>query len=156
MMKTNLCFFIAPRSIIPLMIALELIKAFLQVPELLTVGSAQERAAFIATCLEGRTVREAAQAIGVSKSQVTNLADLFKVKLATRMMELRKKRVAVSAEYRTLSRDLYERLCEVRNASGNDDDDWWGGHKIGSFDTRAVSREDWAEATGTRLRDPDE
>ena len=130
---------------------LELLKAFLQVPELSTVGSAQERAAFIAIRLDGRTFREAGQAIGVSKSQVTNLADLFQAKLATRMMELRRKRIAGSPEYR----GLYARLCEVGAESGSAGD-WWGGHKIGSFNTGAVSREDWAEATGTRLRDPDE
>ena len=73
------------------MITDELLKEFLNVPELSAVGSAQERAAFIAIRLEGRTVHEAGQAIGVSKSQVTNLADLFQTKLATRMMELRRK-----------------------------------------------------------------
>jgi DNA-directed RNA polymerase specialized sigma24 family protein len=82
--------------------AIILLKAFLQVPELSTVGSTQERAAFIAVRLEGRTVREAGQAVGVSKSQVTNLADLFQAKLTTRMMGLRRNRIAVSAEYRTL------------------------------------------------------
>jgi len=44
----------------------------LQTPELSTVGSAQERAAFISFRLDRRTVREVGQAIGVSKSQVTN------------------------------------------------------------------------------------
>lgn len=130
----------------------EQLKAFLQVPELSTVGSTQERAAFIAIRVEKQTVREAGQAIGVSKSQVANLADLFQEKLATRMMELRRKRVLVSAEYRTLSRDLYEILAWLRSAH-DVDDDW---HKVGDFDPCRVSREDWAEATGTRLRDPDE
>jgi hypothetical protein len=135
---------------------LELLKAFLQVPELSTVGSAQERAAFIAIRLNGRTVREAGQAIGVSKSQVTNLADLFQAKLARRMMELRKNWIAVSAEYRTLYQDLYEQLAWLRVVHETDGD-WWGGHKVGNFDTTAISREDWAEVTGTRLRnDPDE
>lgn len=132
----------------------ELLKAFLQVPELSTVGSPQERAAFIAIRLEGRTVREAGQAIGVSKSQVTNLADLFQEKLATRMMELKRKRIAGSAEYRVLYRGLYERLCEVRDESGSDDD--WDGHKVGDFSPGSASQEDLAELTGTRLRDPDE
>jgi hypothetical protein len=130
----------------------EQLTAFLQVPELSTVGSTQERAAFIAIRLEGKTVREAGQAIGVSKSQVTNLAYLFQEKLATRMMELRRKRVAVSAEYLTLYRHLYETLAWLRTAH-DADDDW---HKVGNFDPRRISREDWAEVTGTRLRDPDE
>jgi hypothetical protein len=129
----------------------ELLKAFLQVPELSTVGNAQERAAFIAVRLDGRTVREAGKAIGVSKSQVANLADLFQAKLATRMMELRRKRIAVSAEYQMLYRDLYEELAWLRFV--NETDDWWGRHKIGNFDTTKLSREDRAEAMGTRLRD---
>jgi hypothetical protein len=132
----------------------ELLKAFLQVPELSTAGSAQERAAFIAIRLEGRTVREAGQALGVSKSQVTNLAHQFQAKLAARMMELRRKRIALSAEYRDLYRVLYERLCEVRDESGSDD--WVGGQQIGSFSEWSMSREDRAEAFGTPLRDPHE
>jgi len=68
-------------------------------------------------------------------------------------MELRKKRIACSAEYRALYRDLYERLCKVRHENGNDDD--WD-HKVGSFSPGAMSREDRAEATGTRLTNPDE
>jgi len=119
------------------------------------VGSAQERAAFISFRLDRRTVREVGQAIGVSKSQVPNLADLFQEKLATRMTELRKKRIAVSAEYQTLYRDLYGQLHTLFAERGSDAD-WWGGQKIGSSNTGAVSREDWAEVTGTRLRDPDE
>jgi hypothetical protein len=133
----------------------ELLKAFLQVPELSTVGSAQERAAFIAIRAEGRTVREAAQAIGVSKSQVANLADLFQTKLATRMMELRRKRTAGSEEYRILYKDLHGRLGELQEESGSEDD-WVGGEKIGSFNAGKMSREDRAEAMGTSLRDPDE
>lgn len=150
------CFFIAQGVFFRVgMDTPELLKAFLQVPELSTVGSAQERAAFIATRLDGRTVREAGQAIGVSKSQVANLADLFQEKLATRIIELRRKRIAVSAEYRTLYRNLYEQLSWLRSVHETDDD-WWGGPKIGKFDTTAVSREDWAECTGTSLRDPEE
>jgi hypothetical protein len=42
----------------------ELLRMFLQVPELSAVGSAEERAAFIASRLDGRTVRDAEQAIG--------------------------------------------------------------------------------------------
>jgi hypothetical protein len=129
----------------------ELLKAFLQVPELSTVGSAQERAAFIAIRLDGRTVREAGQATGVSKSQVTNLADLFQVKLVTRMRELSRQLPTCSAEYRTLCRDLYEQLCELRflNETG---DDRFGG-KVGNFDRNKVSREDWAACRGTSLKD---
>jgi hypothetical protein len=134
--------------------SLESLKAFLQVPELSAVGSAQERDAFIVMRLEGRTVREGGQAIGVSKSQVTNLAELFQAKLATRMMELRRKRTVGSAEYRVLYQALYERLCEVREESGSDVD--WDAHKVGDFSPGSASREDLAELTGTRLRDPDE
>jgi hypothetical protein len=133
----------------------EQLKAFLQVPELSTVGSAQERAAFIAVCIQGRTVREAGQAIGVSKSQVKNLADLFQAKLATRMTELRRKRIAGSPEYQRLYRDLYEQLLKLSDESGSDRDGW-SDPKIGTFDPGATSREDWAECTGTSLRDPDE
>ncbi len=50
------------------MSALELLKTFLQTPELSTVRSAQERTAFIAFHLDRRTVREVGQAIGVSKN----------------------------------------------------------------------------------------
>jgi hypothetical protein len=130
----------------------ESLKAFLKVPELSTVGNVQERAAFIAIRLDGRTVRETGEAIGVSKSQVTNLADLFQVKLVRRMIELRRKRIPSSAEYQTLYRDLREQLAWLQYVHETDDD-WWGGHKIGNFDTTKISREDWAEATGTRLRD---
>ena len=115
----------------------ELLKAFLQVPELSIVGSALERAAFIAIRLEGRTVREAAHAIGVSKSQVTNLADLFEKKLANRVVELR----TGSEEFRTLYKKLRDRLYQLQGESGSDDDcdrdpDW------------EFSREDLAECFG--------
>jgi hypothetical protein len=132
----------------------ELLKAFLQVPELSTVGNAQERAAFIAIHVDGRTVRETGEAIGVSKSQVANLVDLFQQKLATKIIELRRKRIAGSAEYRTLYRDLREQLHELFYERGGYDD--IGGHKIGTFDTNAASQEDWAEMRGTALRDQDE
>jgi hypothetical protein len=148
------CFFIAHQVFFLLgMNTQELLKAFLQLPELSTVGNAQERAAFTAVRLDGRTVREAGEAIGVSKSQVMNLVDLFQAKLATRMMELRRKRIAVSAEYRVLYRGLYGRLCEVRDESGSDDD--WDDHKVGDFSPGSASREDLAELTGAHLRDPD-
>jgi hypothetical protein len=132
----------------------ELLKRFLQLPELATVGSTQERAAFIALRVDRRTVREAGQAVGVSKSQVANLADMFQKKLATRMRELSRKPTSGSAEYQSLSRVLYERLGELAEESGSDD--WSGGQTIGTFKEFAMSREDVAEATGTPLRDPDE
>jgi hypothetical protein len=128
----------------------ELLKAFLQVPELLTVGSAQERAAFIAIRIEKRTVREAAEAIGVSKSQVTNLADLFQMKLATKVMELR----TGSEEFRALYKDLRERLYELQEESGSDR--FWYEHKVGSFKPGDMSREDRAEAMGMPLINTDE
>lgn len=123
------------------------LEAFLEVPELSMVGSAPERAAFIAVRLKGITVREAGQSLGVSKSSVTNLADQFQEKLAARMMELNRKRIPVSAEYRNLYRVLYDRLCEVRSENGNDDwdDSEW-----------TISREDRAEAFGKPVSGHDE
>jgi len=118
----------------------ELLRAFLQVPELATVGSAQERAAFIALRIDGCTVRQAGQAIGVSKSQVTNLVNLFQAKLLKRMMELKRKQGAgCSAEYGMLYRGLYDRLLELKEESGSDDY-WWAEEKM--------SREDLAECFG--------
>jgi hypothetical protein len=119
------------------------------------VGSAQEWAAFIALRIERQTVRQVAQAIGVSKSQVTNLAALFQDKLATRMIDLERKRHPLSKEYLELRGALLNQLHELQEESGSDDD-WYGGHKIGNFSPGSVSREDWAEATGTPVRDPDE
>jgi len=118
----------------------ELLKMVLQVPELSTVGSPQERAAFIALHLEGRTVREAGQAIGISKSNVKNLADLFQTKLSKKMREMRKKRGTTwSAEYQRVFTELSEILL---------DEDWEGGYKIGHFDPNGFSQEDWAEVRG--------
>lgn len=119
------------------------------------VGSPQERAAFIALRIEGQTVREAAQAIRVSKSQVSNLAALFQDKLATRMKDVERKRLPVSKEYLELRRALLDHLHQLEEENGSNDD-WYGGHKIGNFVPGSVSREDWAEVTGTPLRDPDE
>ncbi len=119
------------------------------------VGSAQERAAFLALRVEGQTVREAGQAIGVNKSQVTNLADVFQGKLARRMMDLDRKRLPVSQEYFELRRALRAHLYELEEESGSDDD-WYGGHKIGNFSPDSGSREDLAELTRTPLTDPDE
>ena len=133
----------------------ESVRALLQLPEMCMVGSAQERAAFIAFRIDGQTVREAGQAIGVSKSQVTNLATLFQDKLAARILDLERKRLPVSKEYLELRRALLEHLYELHEESGSDDD-WYGGHKIGNFSPGSVSREDWAEVRGIPLRDPDE
>jgi hypothetical protein len=124
----------------------ELLKRFLQLPELAAVGSSQERAAFVALRIDRLAVREAGQAIGVSKSQVTNLADLFQTKLATRMVALKRRGRSVSAEYLTLQRQLYDRLWALSYESGSNDWDWDG--KIGNFKVSAVSREDLAECFG--------
>jgi len=130
----------------------ELFKALMQLRELSTVGSTEERAAFTSLRIDGRTVRDAGQATGVSKSHVTNLADQFQAKLIKRMMELRRQPAsACSAEYRKVCRGLYERLCELRDF-GDD----WGDYKIGNFKPGAASREDWAEMRGTTLRFEDE
>lgn len=134
----------------------ELLKPFLHLPEMCMVGSEQERAAFIALRIDGQTVRDAGQVVGVSKSQVTNLATVFQDKLAARILELERKRFPVSKEYLELRRALLEHLHELQEESGSDDDDWYGGHKIGNFSPGSVSREDWAEVRGTPLRDPDE
>lgn len=120
---------------------------FLQLPELSTVGTPQERAAFIALRVEGRTVREVGQAIGVSKSGVNKLAELFQHKLKRKMIEVGRKRDTCSPEFRRLRAELLELFL--------DHDDWAG--KIGSFDPHTYSREDWAECrTGVRLKFDDE
>ena len=128
--------------------SVECLRVFLQLPELSAVGSSQERAAFIGVRLNRRTVRETGEAIGVSKSQVTNLADMFQAKLARRVSELRDKRIAVSQEYRSLVLALHRQLGELAEESGSDDNDSGGDWKL--------SREDYAEVTGTPLRNPDE
>jgi hypothetical protein len=118
----------------------ELLKAFLQVPELSTIGTAEERAAFIAVRLEGRTVRDVGQAVGISKSNVKNLADLFQHKLSKKIGEMKKRGAASwSAEYLR----LYTRLSEILPP-----EDWEGGYKIGKFEPNGFSQEDWAEARG--------
>jgi hypothetical protein len=124
----------------------ELLKEFLQLPELAAMGSTQERAAFIALHIDRLTVREAGQDIGVSKSQVTNLAGLFQTKLATKMMELKRRGRSVSAQYLTLQRELYGQLWALSYESGSNDWDWDG--KVGNFKVSAVSREDLAECFG--------
>jgi transposase len=116
----------------------ELVKAFLQVPELSTVGSSQERAAFIALHVEGRTIREAAEAFGVSKSQVANLSNHFQAKVSTKIGELQRKHIGGSLEYKAAFIALRDRLYELAEESGSDDYDWdW-----------KPSREDLAECFG--------
>jgi hypothetical protein len=117
----------------------ELLRRFLQVPELSTVGSSQERAAFIALRIDGHTVRTAGQAIGISKSGVANLANLFQAKLKRKMIELGKKGESTwSAEYGLLYAELSELMPDGY-------DEYGGGHKIGNFSTDSFSQEDWAE-----------
>jgi hypothetical protein len=118
----------------------ELLKAFLQVPELSTLGSTEERAAFIAVCLDGRTVRDTGKAVGISKSNVKNLAGLFQSKLSKKIRDMGKRgRTAWSAEYLR----LYAQLSEILPP-----DDWEGGYKIGKFEPNGFSQEDWAEVRG--------
>jgi hypothetical protein len=119
----------------------DLLRKFLVMPELSGVGSAQERAAFVALHIERRTVREAAEALGVSKSQVPNLANVFQTKLAAKIGELERKRIAGSPEYKTAFVALRHRLYELAEESGSDNDyeryrDW------------TPSREDLAECFG--------
>ena len=110
------------------MYSAESLRAFVNVPELSAVGSAQERSAFIALHIEGRTVREAAQAIGVSKSQVSNLANLFQAKIAKKIGELQRNHIGGSHEYKSAFVDLHERLLKLAQESGSDrhdfDSDW--------------------------------
>jgi transposase len=126
----------------------ELLKAFLQVPELSDVGTPNERAAFIALRLEGCTVREASQAIGVSKSHVPNLADLFQAKLTKRMKQLGRKGIAAcSAEYQS----LHQQLLDLTPFEHD-----WSAHKVGRFEPAKTSQEDWAEIRGMSVISDDE
>jgi len=132
----------------PMLYAHDLFKELMRVPELSTVGSPQERGAFTGLRVEGRTVREVGQAIGVSKSHVTNLADRFQAKLIKRMKELKRKPPSTcSMEYRNACQGLYERLREL-----HDFYDDKGLYKIGNFTPGLGSKEDWAECTGINLR----
>src|SRR5690348_3872658 len=108
------------------MYSAELLRGFVNVPELSAVGNTQERAAFIALHVEGRTVREAAGALGVSKSQVPILASVFQTKLAAKIGELRRKRIAGSPEYKAAFRALQSRLYQLQEDSGSDVWDWDG------------------------------
>lgn len=122
----------------------ELLRRFLDVPELSNVGSAQERAAFVALHVEGHTVREVGQAIGVSKSQVPNLDNLFQTKLAAKIGELRRKRIVGSPEYKAAFSALRKRLCELAEESGSGYDVWDWNARIKC----ELSREDLAECFG--------
>lgn len=113
----------------------------MNVPELSAVGCAQERAAFIALQVEGRTIREAAEALGVSKSQVANLSNLFQAKVAAKIGELRRKRFGGSPEYKAAFIALRDRLYEIAEENGSDDYDW-------DYSNSKPSREDLAEAFG--------
>lgn len=116
-------------------------------PELSSVGSAQERAAFVAIHVEGRTVRETAGALGVSKSQVANLACLFQTKVAAKIGELQRKHTGGSPEYKAAFNALHKRLCELAEESGSSRYDYWDG-KVGHFSDDGASREDLAECFG--------
>lgn len=124
----------------------DLLRKFLVVPELSGVGSAQERAAFVALHIERRTVREAGEAIGVSKSQIPNLANVFQTKLAAKIGVLRRKRIAGSPEYKAAFAALRDRLLELADESGSYDWDWDG--KVGHFRYSDGTREDLAECFG--------
>jgi transposase len=119
--------------------AAKLLRGFVNVPELSAVGNTQERAAFVALHVEGRTVREAAGALGVSKSQVPNLASAFQTKLAAKIGELRRKRIAGSPEYKAAFVALRDRLYALAEESGSVDYHW---------DDWELSREDLAECFG--------
>ena len=118
----------------------KLLRAFVNVPELSAVGSAQERAAFIALHVEGRTMREAAEALGVSKSQVANLCNLFQAKVAGKIGELRRKHIGGSPEYKAAFIALRDRLYQIAEDNGADYD--W------DYSNSKTSREDLAECFG--------
>ncbi len=116
----------------------ELLRLLLKTPELSIVGSPEERAAFIALRIDGLTVRDAGQAIGISKSHVPNLADLFQVKLRRKVIELRYQREStLSVEFRELQEELYNLMPPEHEDHV----------RIGNYED-GMSREDRAEATG--------
>jgi hypothetical protein len=119
----------------------ELLRAFVNVPELSAVGSAQERAAFIALQVEGRSIRVAAEALGVSKSQVANLSNLFQAKVAAKISELYRNHIGGSPEYKAAFIALRDRLYEIAEENGSDDFDW-------DYSDWKPSREDLAECFG--------
>ena len=124
----------------------ELLRKFLDLPELSSVGSVQERAAFVAVHVEGRTVREVAEALGVSKSQVPNLARVFQDKLAVKIGELGRKRIGGSPEYKAAFAALRDRLLELADESGSND--WLWNGKVGHFRYCDGTPEDKAECFG--------
>lgn len=118
-----------------------LLRAFVNAPELSAVGNAQERAAFIALHVEGQTVREAAGALGVSKSQVASLSNRFQTKVAAKIGELHRKHISCSPEYKAAFIAIRNRLYEIAEENGTDDYSWDdSGCKL--------SREDLAECFG--------
>jgi predicted DNA-binding protein (UPF0251 family) len=123
------------------MYSTDLLRVFVNVPELSAVGSALERAAFIALQVEGRTMREAAEALGVSKSQVANLCNLFRAKVAAKIGELHRNHIGGSPEYKAAFIALRDRLNEIVEENGSDDYDW-------DYSNSKPSREDLAECFG--------
>ena len=112
----------------------ELLRLLIQTPELSTVGSSDERAAFIARRIDDRTVREAGDDIGVSKSNVENLANLFQTKLTKKMTEILNRNESTwSPEFRQLHAEASEIMPYEYD-----------------FDDSEMSREDKAEAFGHR------
>lgn len=118
-----------------------LLRTFVNVPELSAVGSARERAAFVALHVEGRTVREAAETLNVSKSEVANLSNLFQTKVAAKISELRRKRISCSLEYKAAFTAISNRLYEMAEENGRHDYDW-------DYSNWKPSREDLAECFG--------
>jgi hypothetical protein len=134
----------------------ESLKELLLLSEMSSVGSPQERAAFISVYIDGQTVRETARTISTSKSQVSNLAALFVAKLGAKMQELERKRTPLSKEYVERRDALRRHLYELQEESGSDDFSDIDDRKIGNFSPGSVSREDWAEVRGLPLKDSDE
>jgi hypothetical protein len=148
--------FCSPYVILSAMKSRELLKALLDLPEMSSVGSTQERVAFISLHIEGRTVRETAQMIGVSKSQVPNLATLFLTKLGAKIQEFERKRIPLSKKYLECRDALQRYLYELQDESGSNDFSDLDSRKIGTFNPGSVSREDWSEVRGLPLNDRDE
>lgn len=119
----------------------EQLRVFLNVPEISAVGSSQERAAFIALHIQHRKIREAAEALGVSKSQVANLSEVFQSKVAAKITELQRKHTGGSREYKSAFKALRDRLCEIAEENGT--------NRLDSENPNwKPSREDLAECFG--------
>jgi hypothetical protein len=117
----------------------DLLRALIESPELATVGSPKERAAFIGLNLERRTVREASKLAGVSKSGVQSLAQLFQAKLRKRIQKVQ----AVRPEFWSVPfRKAYRELADAIEP------DYESSHKVGHVDMGHLSNEDLAEAFG--------